>query len=278
MPRLTRSCSDPRPARPPTRGGRMRIRIWLIALATAFSTVQAWATQAPVVAAASDLKFALEAIAKRFTSESGVQVQLVFGSSGNLTRQIVDGAPFEVFLSADESYIEKLAAAGLTRDSGVLYGVGRLVLFAPHGSPLTVDERMEGLRGLIARGAVTRFAIANPQHAPYGRAAEAALRATGQWEGLRPSLVLGENIVQASQFATTGNAVGGILAYSLVLGSPLAAQGTYVLLPDSLHPPLRQRMVLTKRAGATAQRFFDYLQQRPAREIFTKYGFSLPRD
>jgi molybdate transport system substrate-binding protein len=256
----------------------MRTRTWLIALAMAFSTVQAWAAQAPVVAAASDLKFALEAIAKRFTAESGVPVQLVFGSSGNLTRQIADGAPFEVFLSADESFIEKLAAAGLTRDSGVLYGVGRLVLFAPHGSPLTVDERMEGLRGLLARGAVTRFAIANPEHAPYGRAAEAALRATGQWDGLRPSLVLGENIVQASQFATTGNAVGGILAYSLVLGSPLSGQGTYVLLPASLHPPLRQRMVLTKRAGASAQRFFGYLQQPAAREILAKYGFSLPRD
>jgi molybdate transport system substrate-binding protein len=190
----------------------------------------------------------------------------------------MDGAPFELFLSADEAFVEKLADAGLTRDRGALYAVGRVVLYAPHGSRLTVDERLEGLRTLLARGGVTRFAIANPEHAPYGRAAEAALRAQGLWDKLQPALVLGENISQAAQFATTGNAVGGILAYSLVLTPPLSEQGRYALLPESLHPPLRQRMVLLKGANATTERFYKYLQQPSAREILRRYGFAVPNN
>lgn len=248
------------------------VLLWLAAISRPF------AQKAPVVAAASDLKFALESLAQQFTADSRERVDLVFGSSGILTRQLMNGAPFELFLSADEAFVEKLAAAGLTRDRGVLYAVGRIVIFAPHGSLLTVDERLDGLRGLLARGGVTRFAIANPEHAPYGRAAEAALRAQGLWEPLKPAMVLGENIAQAAQFATTGNAVGGILAYSLVLAPPLREQGTYALLPESLHPPLRQRMALLKRASATAERFYHYLQQARAREILRRYGFAVPND
>jgi molybdate transport system substrate-binding protein len=236
------------------------------------------AQKAPVVAAASDLRFALEAIANQFTQDAADRVELVFGSSGTLTRQIIDGAPFELFLSADEAFVDTLAAAGLTRDRGVLYAIGRIVLFAPHGSPLRVDERLEGLRSLLAAGRVPRFAIANPEHAPYGRAAEAALRALTLWETLKPSLVFGENVSQAAQFARTGHAVGGIVAYSLVVAPPLSAQGTYALVPESLHPPLRQRMVLLRRAGATADRFYRYLREPAARSTLAKYGFTTPRD
>jgi molybdate transport system substrate-binding protein len=246
---------------------------WL--LADGFPLV---AQRAPAVAAASDLRFALESVAEDFRKNSGERVELVFGSSGNLARQLMNGAPFELFLSADEAFVKKLADAGLTRDRGALYAVGRVVLYAPHGSALTVDERLEGLRTLLERGGVTRFAIANPEHAPYGRAAQAALRAQGLWDKLQPVLVLGENISQAAQFATTGNAVGGILAYSLVLTPPLSEQGRYVLLPESLHPPLRQRMVLLKGANATTERFYKYLQQPSAREILRRYGFAVPND
>ena len=218
-----------------------------------------------MVAAASDLKFALEEVAKAFTKETGARVELVFGSSGTLTRQLTDGAPFELFMSADEGFVFKLADAGLTRDRGALYAIGRLVLFAPHGSPLKVDEQLNGLRALVASGGLKRFAIANPAHAPYGRAAEAVLRAKGLWDAIQPSLVLGDNISQAAQFAATGNAAGGIIAQSLVLAPPLRDAGTFVLLPDRDHPPLRQRMVLMKRAGPTAAKFYDYMQQPAAR-------------
>ncbi len=229
------------------------------------------------IAAASDLKFALESVAQEFSQRTGDRVELVFGSSGTLTRQLLDGAPFELFLSADEAFVEKLADAGLTRDRGMLYAIGRVVIFAPHGSLLRVDERLEGLRALLAKGAVKRFAIANPEHAPYGRAAEAALRATGLWDQLRPVMVLGDSISQAAQFATTGNAVGGILAYSLVLSPPLSEQGTYALIPESFHPPLRQRMVLLKRANPVALRFYEYIQGNDARSTLRKYGFAVPQ-
>jgi molybdate transport system substrate-binding protein len=232
----------------------------------------------PVVAAASDLKFALEDVAKAFTKDTGARVELVFGSSGNLTRQLIDGAPFDMFMSADEGFVFKLADAGLTKDKhrGALYAIGRLVLFAPHGSPLKVDENLNGLRALAASGGLTRFAIANPAHAPYGRAAEAVLRAKGLWDAVKPSLVLGENISQAAQFAASGNAAGGIIAYSLVAPPPLRDAGTFVLLPEHDHSPLRQRMVLLKRASPAAAKFYDYLQQPAARGILERYGFAMP--
>lgn len=230
----------------------------------------------PVVAAASDLKFALEEVAKAFTKDTGARVELVFGSSGTLTRQLIDGAPFELFMSADEAFVFKLADASLTRDRGVLYAIGRLVLFAPHGSPLKVDAELNGLRALVKSGGLTRFAIANPEHAPYGRAAEAVLRAKGLWDTVKPALVLGENVSQAAQFAATGNAAGGMFAESLALAPAFSGAGTFVVLPDRDHPPLRQRMVLMKRAGATAAKFYDYIQQPAARRILERYGFTIP--
>jgi molybdate transport system substrate-binding protein len=237
----------------------------------------AGAQPAPAVAAAADLQFALAEIAQRFAQEQGDRVELVFGSSGTLTRQIHDGAPFEMFLSADETFVEQLAAAGLTRDAGALYAFGRIVVFAPQGSALTVDERLVGLSRLLESGRVSRFAIANPEHAPYGRAAEAVLRKRGLWDALQPHLVRGDNVAQAAQFATTGNAVGGIIAYSLALAPGMKQRGTFALLPETDHPPLRQRMVLLKRAGSVAERFYRYLQGPGARAILERYGFTLPK-
>ena len=164
------------------------------------------AQRAPTIAAASNLNFALAEVATAFERTEGARVELVFGASGTLTRQIQDGAPFEMFLAADEEFPNQLSAAGLTRDAGVVYAVGRLALFAPVGSPLTVDERLDGLSRLVKSGRMGRFAIANPDVAPYGRAAEAVLRKHGLWEALGPNLVRGDTIAQPAQFATTGNA------------------------------------------------------------------------
>ncbi|MCX8114956.1 MAG: molybdate ABC transporter substrate-binding protein [Burkholderiaceae bacterium] len=228
----------------------------------------------PIVAAASDLKFAVTEIAARFEADTGRTVQLNFGSSGNFARQIRQGAPFELFMSADEDFVFELANAGLTRDRGELYAVGRIVLYAPKGSSIRLDADLKGLRE--AWGAVRKFAIANPEHAPYGRAAQQALQALGLWDFVQPKLVLGENIAQTAQFVTTGNAQAGIIALSLALAPELQRQGSHVLLPETLHNPLRQRMVLTRRAGETAALFYAYLQQPPARAILKRYGFLLP--
>ena len=231
----------------------------------------------PAIAAASHLNFALTEVAERFAKQRGARVELVFGASGTLTRQIQDGAPFEMFLAADEEFPNRLAKAGLTRDAGVVYAVGRLAVFAPKGSPLSTDERLDGLRALLKEGGVRRFAIANPEVAPYGRAAEAVLRKRGLWDAVKPALVLGDTIAQAAQFATTGNAVGGLIAYSLVLGPGFSDRGTYAVIPEADHPPLLQRMVLLKRAGPVAERFYEYMRSAEAQAVLRRHGFPVPQ-
>lgn len=248
----------------------------LVLIACAVGAGCAASPESVRVAAASDLQFALAEIADQFAADTGERVDLIFGSSGNMTRQIRDGAPYAIFLSADESFVQQLAREGLTRGDGELYGLGRIVLFAPKGSPLIPEQGLDGLARLIQAGAAQRFSIANPEHAPYGRAAEQALRAHGIWDVIRPSLVLGENVSQAAQFAATGNTVGGIIAYSLVLAPAMRDLGTYALIPAEAHAPLRQRMVLLKDAGPVAERFYQYVQEPAARATLERFGFVLP--
>jgi molybdate transport system substrate-binding protein len=230
----------------------------------------------PLIAAASDLQFALEEVAGAFQADTGLSVSLAMGSSGNFARQIRQGAPFQIFLSADEDYVLDLARDGFTRDEGVLYAIGRIVLLVPRGSPLAADASLADLAAALADGRLTRFAIANPEHAPYGRRAQEALRHAGLWEAIRPRLVYGENVSQAAQFATSGNAQGGIVAYSLALAPRVAALGAHVVIDEAWHSPLRQRMALLRDAGPVAERFFGYLQEPPARAILRRYGFLLP--
>jgi molybdate transport system substrate-binding protein len=254
-----------------------RIRALLVAIGLVAVGVGAPAAQGkPTIAAAANLNFALTEIAAQFERDRGTPVEVVFGASGTLSRQIQDGAPFELFLAADEEFPRQLAAAGLTRDAGVVYATGRLAVFAPTGSPLKVDEQLDGLDRLLKSGGVTRFAIANPEVAPYGKAAESVLRKRGLWDAIRPRLVLGDTVAQAAQFATTGNAVGGLVAYSLVLGPGFGERGAYAVIPEADHPPLRQRMVVLKRAGPTAMQFYSYLQSNAARSILRKHGYGVP--
>lgn len=230
----------------------------------------------PLVAAASDLKFALEEIAASYRTETRNDVKLTFGSSGTLYQQIRQGAPFEIFFSADEGFVDQLVASKFALNSGELYAIGRVVLFAPRGSNLKIDAEGVGLREAMARGLIERFAIANPEHAPYGRAAEQALRKMGLWDAIKPKLVLGENVSQAAQFATSGSAQGGILAYSLVLSPALKNLGTHVLIPSEWHSPLRQKMVLLRSAGPEAKTFYRYVGNTSSRAILRRYGFILP--
>ena len=224
-----------------------------------------------LVAAASDLKFALTEIAAELEKNTPHRFTLNMGSSGNFAQQIRQGLPVELYLSADEDYVFQLADAGLTKDRGSLYGIGRIALYVPKGSPIGLDPELRGLRESWA--AVAKFSIANPEHAPYGRAASQALQKLGLWDMVQSKLVLGENISQATQFVSTGAAQAGITALSLALAPEVAALGDHVLLPASLHLPLRQRMVLTKNAGQSAAALYDYLQTAGAKAILRKYGF-----
>ncbi len=234
------------------------------------------AEEPPVIAGAADLKFALEEVAAAFRRDTGGEVRLAFGSSGNFYRQIRQGAPFQMFLSADEQFALDLARKGFALDEGMLYAVGRIVVLVPHGSPLKADGTLADLRAALADGRVEKFAIANPEHAPYGRRAEEALRHAGLWEQIEDKLVLGENVAQAAQFATSGATQGGIVAYSLALSPEISELGSYALIPQDWHEPLRQRMVLLRGAGETARRFHAYVQEPAARAIFRRFGFVLP--
>jgi molybdate transport system substrate-binding protein len=228
------------------------------------------------VAAASDLQAALPILAAQFEKETGQQVTLTFGSSGNFFTQIQNGAPFDVYLSADIDYPQRLERAGLAeRGTLYVYATGRIVLWT------RTDSGIDVRRGLsvLAESKVRRIAIANPQHAPYGRAAVAALRHEQLYERVRAKFVLGENISQAAQFAQSGNAEVGVLALSLALAPALASAGTYVEIPASLYPPIEQAaIVLTKsRQKAVARRFIEYLRRPESVRILQSYGFAVPQ-
>lgn len=233
--------------------------------------------KAPIrVLAASDLKFALTRIAAQYQKETGQAVEVSFGSSGNMARQILQGLPADLFMSADEDFVLQLARANLTRrgDTGVLYALGRIALYLAPGSPITADARLQGVRDQWTQ--VQKFALANPEHAPYGRAGREALQNLQLWDMVQPRLVLGENIAQATQYVSTGAAQAGITALSLVIAPELRGQGQFVALPPALHTPLRQRMVLLAKASEAASAFYQHLQQAPVRAQMAQYGFVPP--
>lgn len=240
------------------------------------ATAAAGQDKPPVIAAAADLKFAVAEIAAAFEADTGHRVEVTLGSTGNFATQIREGAPFQMFMAADEAFVLQLADEGLTRDKGVLYGEGRLVIMAPHGSDLQPDPAMNNLADLIESGRLTKFAIANPEHAPYGLRAQEALEHRELWDAIQSHIVLGENVSQAAQFALSGNAEGGIIAYSLALAPDVAALGDFALIDQDWHEPLLQRMVLLTNAGPVAEEFYAYVQSPKAREIMVAYGFSLP--
>lgn len=228
---------------------------------------------APALAAAADLKFALPEIARAFERESGSKLRLSFGSSGMFAQQITQGAPFELFFSADESYVAMLQRNGRGEDGGRLYALGRIALFLPNGSPVLADRDLRDLAAAARDGRLKRLAIANPEHAPYGRATREALQHLGIWDALGDKLVLGENAAQAAQFAASGSAQAGIIPLSLARAPDFATRGAFVSLPEAWHAPLRQRMLLVKGAGDTARQFQVFMQSAAARAILDRHGF-----
>ena len=230
------------------------------------------AAVAPIrVAAASDLKFALAELAAQYHTRSGVAVQLNLGSSGQFAQQIRSGLPVDLYMAADESYVVQLADAGLTQDRGAVYALGRLAVMVPSRSSLVLDGRLSAIAAALP--GLRHFAIANPQHAPYGRAAQQLLQRVGLWDKLQPKLVLGENVAQAAQYVSSGAADAGITALSLAIAPELARLTRSLALPADLHAPLRQRMVLLRSASAAASGFYQFLLTQPARQLLLRNGF-----
>jgi molybdate transport system substrate-binding protein len=234
------------------------------------------AAEVPVVAAAANLSFALPEIAAAFERATAQRVKLSFGSSGNLARQIVQGGPYELFLSADEERAQFVHKQGRAEDSGRVYAIGRLALFAPIGSPVQVDPQLAGLAKALHSGALQRVAIANPELAPYGAAAREVLVRKGMWAALQGKLAIGENVGQAAQFALTGAVQAAFIPYSIVRAPTFQGKGSAVLVPEGLHAPIRQSMVLLKGAGDTARAFQAFMTSSEARTILVHFGFSVP--
>ena len=230
------------------------------------------------VAAAADLQFALEEVARGFRTEyPRTDLEIVYGSSGNFYTQIRNGAPFDVFLSADIEYPDKLIHDGFAVPaSRFVYAVGRIALWTPANSGLDV-ERLH--MQVLEEDAVKHIAIANPQHAPYGRAAEAALRSLGVYDRVASKLVLGENIAQTLQFVQSGAAEVGIVALSLALAPQVRPQGRYWEIPLSAYPTMLQGGAILNRAAHAqpAAKFRAYLMSAPGRAILERYGFSIPQ-
>lgn len=254
---------------------------WVL-VACLMAAVSPTMADVPTVAAASDLQFALSEAARRFEAETGQQLRLNFGSSGNFRRQIAQGAPFELYLSADEAYVLALHDEGHTEDEGVVYAMGRLAWLqrAGRNDLPGQDDPLAAVRAALQTHARDegrpRIALANPEHAPYGVAARQALEQAGLWDATAPLRILGENVSQAAQFALSDDARGGLVAESLALAPQLAERSDYVLIPEAWHAPLVQRMALIKGAGDGARAFYAWLQGAEAREILARYGFRLP--
>ena len=248
-----------------------------LALATA-----ARAAETLRIAAASDLQVVLPLIAAGFERTTGIATRLTFGASGNLARQIRQGAPFDVFLSADQQFVSDLARDGVVPLAGPVYARGRLAVIAPAGSAFArlmrePPDPMVQLAAVADRGMAFRIAIANPEHAPYGQRAIEALTSRGVLEKLRSRLVYGETVAQAAQFVVTQAAAVGIVGSSLTFAPALRGQLVSVPIPADWHTPLDQSLAVTVKAGAATQILVDYILGDTARAIFTTHGFEMPQ-
>jgi molybdate transport system substrate-binding protein len=236
------------------------------------------AAQEITVAAAADMSAALPELVAAYTKKTGQAVKLSFGASGNLMNQIRNGAPFDIFFSADEQYPQQLITEGLaSKDTLYRYAIGRLVLWVPADS--TLDLSKLGIKALLDPS-VKKISIANPATAPYGRAAEAALRHYGIYDQVSGRLVLGENVSQAAQFVESGNAQAGLIALSHALAPAMKDKGRYWDLPLDAYPALNQAAVALSRSKQqdAARKFLDFVRTPDATSLLTRYGFSLPAE
>lgn len=227
------------------------------------------------VAAASDLQFVMQDVAARFQKETGKTVKPIYGSSGNFFQQIQNGAPFDMFFSANLDYPRKLEAAGLTEPGTFYqYATGKIVVWVPNDSKLDLSS---GLQSLL-NPAIKKIAIANPQHAPYGQAAVAAMKKENVYDKIADKFVLGENISQTASFVVSGAADAGVVALSLALSPTMKDKGRYAEIPVADYPPIEQACVILKssRQKAAAQAFLNLIKTPAVAELFRTYGFAVP--
>lgn len=253
----------------------------LLVVALLVSASTGWAqekTSSPelTVAAAADLSTALKEIGDGYEKRTGVKLKLSFGASGALTQQIQNGAPFDLFFSADMDYPRQLISSGDAEGASLYqYAVGKLVLWVPADSPLDLDHT--GMNVLLDPS-VKKIAVANPEHAPYGRAAVAALKHAGLYDRVADRLVLGENVSQAAQFVESGNAQAGFVALAHAIAPSMHGKGKYWVVPADFYPALAQGVVVLSHSQhkKEAAEFVEYIKTKEVAELLRKYGFTLP--
>jgi molybdate transport system substrate-binding protein len=248
-------------------------RLTCFVLFTCLGVVNAAHAGSATVAAAATLRYALNEISPAFTKTTGHTLKVAYGSSGNFYSQIKQGAPFDVFLSADMLFPQKLVDEKLAVPPALPYAEGRLVLLLPQKSRLKPDGTLADLTSALKDGRLSKLAIANPAVAPYGARAQEALTHAGLWAVAQPHLVIGENVGQATQFVASGAAQAGLVALSLALAPELAERTQYAMVPREWHQPLVQGMVLIRPDNAAAKAFVDYLRTGAARAVLRKYGY-----
>ena len=249
-------------------------RLTRTAILAAVSLCQLCAAQEITVAAAADLQSAMKDVTDRFEKETGKTVKVIYGSSGNFFQQIQNGAPFDMFFSANLDYPKKLEAAGLTNAGGYYqYAKGKIVLWVRNDSKLDLSPGLQ----MLSNASVSKIAIANPEHAPYGQAAVAAMQKAGLYDKVKSKLVLGENISQTASFALSGSADVGIIALSLALSQNMRDKGHYVEIPADEYPPIEQACVILKSSknADTAQQFLSFVKTDETGKVFQSYGFDI---
>ena len=246
----------------------------MIALIAVICTYQFCAAQSITVAAAADLQFAMQDFATQFQKQTGKEVKLIYGSSGNFFQQLQNGAPFDMFFSANLDYPKKLEAVGLTEPGSYYeYAKGKIVVWVPNQSTLDISSGMQAL----LNPSIKKIAVANPQHAPYGQAAVAAMQKDGIYDKVKNKFVLGENISQTTSFVMSGSADVGIVALSLALSPNMRDRGRYVEIPTADYPPIQQACVILRssRNKETARQFLSFLKTTAAADALKSYGFDV---
>jgi molybdate transport system substrate-binding protein len=252
----------------------MNVRRLGLIVVLAVSLVQWCAAQEVTVAAAADLQFAMPDVAARFEKETGKTVKLIYGSSGNFFQQIQNGAPFDLFFSANLDYPKRLEAAGLTEPGTYYkYATGKIVIWVPKESKLDLSS---GIRVLLDPS-VKKIAVANPQHAPYGQAAVAAMQKENVYEKVKDKFVLGENISQTASFVASGSADVGIVALSLALSPNMKDKGRYAEIPGDDYPPIEQACVIlaSSKNKDVARRFVTFVKTAAMADVLRSYGFDV---
>ena len=233
------------------------------------------AADRPMAAIASNMSYAMSDIATAFQKETDTKVRLTFGSSGNFARQIVQGAPFKLFLSADKKYVDFLRDNGMNLLADVDYARGRIGLYIPKTSNLYRSTDLKSAIKMIIHGNYNRLAIANPEHAPYGLAAQQALRSAGIWVTETKRLLLTENAAQTMQVALSGNVDVAVISASFMHLTDINSKGKFFLIPESWHKPLLQHLVLLKGASVSERELFEYMQNKESQLIVQKYGYDI---